>query len=604
MTFGNTFLGDDAEFHAVSGGGGTASLDWINISQSPYNASTSASDNSAAIQAAISAAQTAGVPLYIPSGIWKYKTTLTFNAQNPCPIFGDGKTKSILVYTDSNDAISYSLPSPATDIFVSQNSAYSNSDGHQLRDFAIEPSTGGGGLYGIHIIPGAAGTYNYFHWERVRVGQFGTASVFLDNSGSNFSDCIANGTFDDCDFINSITATNIGDSVKFDNCRFDGTATATFSQHAGAGSLVVFQGSITTTGGMYFNGCGSNTSLILSEFEIFVVGYTGARNAQLAFNNCTTVNVLYSNIGLVDLGTKPNDAMLFTNCTLVQYGGNIIAKGNNNHVRDDVTNTLVIDLGSNIYTGGEATSHGGGTEFTRFLGDNTASVGDASYSVKRTDRVIYLNTGTITANRTWTLPALSTCVEGQRFLFCDFGGGLGGSHHITLTTSGSDTFQGGGTTVTFNTQGGRIELISSAGAGIWFFGAWVPQSGGVGDTTLSAYNTNTATSGTALTTANITGGLCDVTLAMTGTLGANSNASLPTVGTLFSSLPNPNGLASYRLRVINESSANFSWTITTSAGWSLNGTMSIAQNTWRDFVITFTSSSTATFQNIGTGTFS
>jgi hypothetical protein len=123
-------------------------------------------------------------------------------------------------------------------------------------------------------------------------------------------------------------------------------------------------------------------------------------------------------------------------------------------------------------------------------------------------------------------------------------------------------------------------------------------------TTDFVYNTNSATSGTTLTGANISGAIIEATLNLTGTLGGDSNAQLPTVGNLVTAIPNAVAGQSFRLRIINSSSANHVWTVTTNTGWTLNGTMTIAQNTWRDFYVTLTTTSAAVLQSIGTGTFS
>jgi hypothetical protein len=127
---------------------------------------------------------------------------------------------------------------------------------------------------------------------------------------------------------------------------------------------------------------------------------------------------------------------------------------------------------------------------------------------------------------------------------------------------------------------------------------------GMGFTTNEVYNTNTATSGTTLTGANISGAINGVTLAMTGTLGGGANAQLPTVANLLAAIPNPVTGYSYRFTLINLSSANFAWTITTNTTWTLNGTMSVAQNTWRDFILTITGATTGTLQSVRTGTIS
>lgn len=119
---------------------------------------------------------------------------------------------------------------------------------------------------------------------------------------------------------------------------------------------------------------------------------------------------------------------------------------------------------------------------------------------------------------------------------------------------------------------------------------------------MAAFNTNTATSGATLTAANVTGAEAIVDLAMTGTLGAGANAQLPTVANLLQSMFAPAVGSAYRLRVINRSSANFAWTVTTNTGWTLTGTMTVAQNTWRDFDVTITSLTTATLQAVGVGT--
>ncbi|WP_158683428.1 hypothetical protein [Burkholderia sp. BE12] len=121
----------------------------------------------------------------------------------------------------------------------------------------------------------------------------------------------------------------------------------------------------------------------------------------------------------------------------------------------------------------------------------------------------------------------------------------------------------------------------------------------------TGYNVAANTSGFTLGAAQIAGAAQNF-LNLTGTLGAGANAQLPTVAALLAQLPTvvqnaPVGL-SFQLRVINSSSGAFAWTVTTNTGWTLGGTMSIAQNTWRDFIVTITSATTATLQAVGTGT--
>lgn len=96
-------------------------------------------------------------------------------------------------------------------------------------------------------------------------------------------------------------------------------------------------------------------------------------------------------------------------------------------------------------------------------------------------------------------------------------------------------------------------------------------------------------------------------LNLTGTLGAGAALTLPTVATLLATLTPQQAVvgSTIILRVINSSGAAFAWTVTTNTGWTLSGTMTIAQNTWRDFIVQLTNvgaTPTATIQAVGTGT--
>lgn len=160
--------------------------------------------------------------------------------------------------------------------------------------------------------------------------------------------------------------------------------------------------------------------------------------------------------------------------------------------------------------------------------------------------------------------------------------------------SSSDTINGiaGATGVAIPPQGAAT--IIEAAPGAWGCQLDSPQS--------VAFNTNTSTAGTTLTAANVTGGEDLVDLAMTGTLAAGANAQLPTVANMLQSMYAPAVGSAFRLRIINRSSGAFSWTVTTNTGWTLTGTMTIAQNTWRDFDVVITGLTTATLQAVGTGT--
>ena len=142
-------------------------------------------------------------------------------------------------------------------------------------------------------------------------------------------------------------------------------------------------------------------------------------------------------------------------------------------------------------------------------------------------------------------------------------------------------------------------MFIEANPGNWEMGMDAPN--------MAAFNSDNATSGKTLSAAEVSGGIASVDLNMNGTLGAGANAQLPTVANLLQSLYAPSVGTSYRLRITNQQGGAFSWTVTTNTGWTLTGTMTVAQNTWREFIVTITNAGatpTATLQAVAVGTIS
>ena len=137
-------------------------------------------------------------------------------------------------------------------------------------------------------------------------------------------------------------------------------------------------------------------------------------------------------------------------------------------------------------------------------------------------------------------------------------------------------------------------------------------TGNVGDTSVvdggpaAAYYADSNAAAHVLTAAELTGAFASVVLALTGALAAAANATTDTAANIVAALPSPSVGTTYTLRVINESSGAFAWTIVGGAGVTVTGTASIAQNTWRDFIVTVTAVATpaVSLQNVGTGTYS
>lgn len=109
----------------------------------------------------------------------------------------------------------------------------------------------------------------------------------------------------------------------------------------------------------------------------------------------------------------------------------------------------------------------------------------------------------------------------------------------------------------------------------------------------------TADNGTTqtLTTAMVTGGLQTFHASSGGT---TPSLTLPLGTDMDTALPDMRVGQSYLLRVINSNSGTA--TIVTNTGWTLTGTLTLATNTWREFVITKTGTGTYTGASVGTGT--
>jgi len=86
---------------------------------------------------------------------------------------------------------------------------------------------------------------------------------------------------------------------------------------------------------------------------------------------------------------------------------------------------------------------------------------------------------------------------------------------------------------------------------------------------------------------------------MTGTLGAGAALTLPTVAQLLAAAPTLVAGVSYKLRIANTGAGAFAWTVTTAGGWTLTGTMTVANLTYREFIVTITSPTAATLQSLG-----
>ena len=89
-------------------------------------------------------------------------------------------------------------------------------------------------------------------------------------------------------------------------------------------------------------------------------------------------------------------------------------------------------------------------------------------------------------------------------------------------------------------------------------------------------------------------------LVLSGWPAAGSAYTLPSITSIAAALPILTPGMTFGLRIMNLGPQT--WTVAAPAGWSLNGVMTIATGTWRDFQILYTSPAAMLLTDMGTGT--
>lgn len=123
---------------------------------------------------------------------------------------------------------------------------------------------------------------------------------------------------------------------------------------------------------------------------------------------------------------------------------------------------------------------------------------------------------------------------------------------------------------------------------------FLPQQGPTQAKIATADNGTTQT----LTAAMVTGGGQEVVHVSAG--GTTPTLTMPTGALMDAALPGFQVGQSFILRVINSNSGTA--TIADGSGMDMQGTLTLATNTWREFLITKTAAATFTGVSIGTGT--
>ena len=186
-------------------------------------------------------------------------------------------------------------------------------------------------------------------------------------------------------------------------------------------------------------------------------------------------------------------------------------------------------------------------------------------------------------------PGLSICVQNN------------GANPLMVypVQGGSETINGIAAATGISLHPGTVGVFNCTAAGAWTVEPASPVQAILNVVTSVDANIS-------LTAAQITGAVSAVDTQVSGGVAftAGRNLTLPTVAQLTAALHAPTIGTSFRLRITNAQGGAFAGTVTTNTGWTLTGTLTIAQNTWREFVVTLTSLTTATAKSVATGTYS
>lgn len=111
---------------------------------------------------------------------------------------------------------------------------------------------------------------------------------------------------------------------------------------------------------------------------------------------------------------------------------------------------------------------------------------------------------------------------------------------------------------------------------------------------------STGTTTTTFTAGQLTGAN---EVVYTNTQGTPGSIATRTATEMFGDDPTAVVGRVYKLRIVNGQGTG-TLTVTAGSGVTLTGTATVAVNTWREWVVTYTSATALVMQNVGTGTFS
>lgn len=163
--------------------------------------------------------------------------------------------------------------------------------------------------------------------------------------------------------------------------------------------------------------------------------------------------------------------------------------------------------------------------------------------------------------------------------------------------------QQGNTVDTINAIAGSIGVSLPAGALAIAIATAAGKINAFGINPKKAANVaNTASAAATLAASSLTQADVLNVVNMTGSIGSGAALTLPTVASYLAALPFANLNAGTVLRIMDSGAGAGAWTLTANGSFTVAGTATVAQTTWRDFNIVVVNGTSVVATDIGGGT--
>lgn len=465
-------------------------------------------DDTASIQAALTAAQTAGGVVFVPPGLYLVSANLVITKSI---VLRGIPGRSVLLVkatvSSTTDIVvfrptggTYQYPTKADNRYFIVNGISVISENAAAGPFNYLPPLGTGGRYAIVLDPGNAGGYMHnFQIQNCYLGLLnGTASIRLAAGPTVNSNDIFTGLIGPNNILErGIEATALGDTVRVCDNNIRGTeyAVNVSSFMGGATTLNIVGNNIISDKGIRLVGGGSGgglkVNLVDNVIELFQQGTStpGSNGAVVDLSQLLAVTVRDNVIGSGNPATANLDGVRLDSCTVASIRDNAFSVPTGKFGIKPVSaaqsiqrqHNLVLSGGAEIDTSVDATGQAMAVLFDSVPAGVQAgvmAVANARISSLHVGVTEISATGSISPTEggsfhvnatggaiTLTLPALAATSQGGRVLKIIKTDSSGNT--VTIQRAGSDVINGA-TSFVLSAQYKFVNLDGNASGGVWF----------------------------------------------------------------------------------------------------------------------------------------